>query len=211
MRIPRASGKVSATDFSKGAWAKAKWNHLGGIQLGAVTDKTRFKAVYDSKNIYFAFESDLDQKRTFNVCGQDGPCFGQDCMELLIDPTGTKNVYYHFIANPVPNSRYDEAFGLITDVLDPRYNKPDKAWNGKWDYTTTRKNGKWYLCVTVPYSTLNTKVAEPGTIWTGNFGREAFFYSPAHPKGRIELSLWSPNLETMSFHDRETFGDLIFE
>lgn len=211
MRIPRASGKVSTTDFTKGAWAKAQWQHMGGIQLGAIIDKTRFKAVYDSKNVYFAFESDLAPEKTFNVCGQDGPCYGQDCLELLIDPTGTKNVYYHFIANPVPNSRYDEAFGLITDVLDPRYNKPDKAWNGKWDYTTTRKNGKWYLCVTVPYSTLNTKVAEPGTIWTGNFGREAFFYSPAHPKGRIELSLWSPNLETMSFHDRETFGDLIFE
>ncbi len=211
MRIPRASGKVSATDFSKGTWAKAKWNHLGGIQLGAVTDKTRFKALYDSKNIYFAFESDLDQKKNFNECGQDGPCFGQDCMELLLDPTGTKNVYYHFIANPVANSRYDAAFGLITDVLDPNYNKADKSWNGQWEYATSRKNGKWYLMVTVPFATLNTKPAVPGTVWTGNFGREAFSYPAGASKRQIELTLWSPNLETMSFHDREAFGDLIFE
>lgn len=211
MRVARAVGKISATDFTSGAWAKAKWNHLGGIQLGEITAKTRFKAIYDNKNIYVAFESDLDDKKKFIVSGYDGPCFNQDCMELFLDPTGVKNVYYHFIANPIANSCYDAAFGLITDVLDPGYNKPDKNWNGKWTYQNTRKNGKWYMLITVPFTTLNTKPAVPGTIWTGNFGREAYFYTPDRPKGRIELSVWSPNLETMTFHDRETFGDLIFE
>ena len=210
MRVAKAAGPISTSDFNSGAWAKAQWNHLGGIQLGAIKDKTRFKMIYDDKNVYIGFESDLDPaKKEFTVCGQDGPCFGQDCMEVMLDPTGTKNVYYHFIANPVPNSRYDAAFGLITDVLDPGYNKPDKTWNGKWEYVNTRKGGKWYIMFTVPYSTLNTKPAVPGTTWCANFGREAFYYTT--PKGIIELSLWSPNLETMTFHDRESFGDLIFE
>ena len=109
---------------------------------------------------------------------------------------------------PIPNSSYDAAFGLITDVLDPRYNKDDRGWNGKWDYKTSRKGDKCYVMVTVPFKTLNTAPATKGTIWAGNFGREAFFYPPAKVP---ELSLWSPNLETMSFHDREALGDLIFD
>ena len=208
MRIPRAVGKISTTDFNKGAWAKAKWYSMNGIQLGAVTEKTRFKAVYDAKHVYFAFESDVAPDKKFNALGKDGVCWGQDCMELILDPTGTRNIYYHLIVNPIENSYYDEAFGLITDELHPSYNKPDGSWNTKWSYTTKRVGGKWYLCFKIPFVSFNVPPASPGTIWYGNFGREAFF---GGVRGKLELSLWSPNLETMSFHDRETFGDLIFE
>ena len=208
MHIPRASGPVSSTDFESGAWAKAKWQQINGIQLGAVKSKSRVKALYDAKNFYVAFEIDVDPRKTFTPCGHDGPCWGQDCVELMLDPTGTRNVYYHLIMNPVPNSSYDAAFGLITDVLDPRYNKDDRGWNGKWEYKATRKGDKCYVMVTVPFTTLNTAPATKGTIWAGNFGREAFFYPPVKVP---ELSLWSPNLETMSFHDREALGDWIFD
>ena len=213
LRIPRAEGKVSSVDFNSGAWKKAQWNYMGGIQLGVVKEKTRFKLLYDKKNVYVAFESDLHPDKSFVNYGYDGPCYNQDCLDIVLDPTGSKSVNYHFIANPIPNSRYDEAYGLVTDVLDPMYNKRDKAWNGKWSYDTTRKNGKWYLMVTIPYTTLNTKPAVAGTIWCGNFGREAFEIPEKGKRGRghAELSLWSPNLETMTFHDQETFGDLIFE
>ena len=209
LRIPKAAGRVSTTDFNTGAWKKAKWQNMNGIQLGAITEKTRFKAVYDAKNVYFAFESDVAPQKKFTALGKDGICWGQDCMELILDPTGTRNVYYHLMANPIENSYYDEAFGLITDELNPLYNKPDGSWNSsKWSYTTRRKGGKWYICFKVPFAAFNVPPATSGTIWYGNFGREAFF---GGKRGKLELSLWSPNLETMSFHDRETFGDLIFE
>jgi len=208
LRIPRATGVVSTTDFTKGSWAKAKWHNMNGIQLGAITEKTRFKALYDAKNVYFAFESDVAPDKKFTALGKDGICWGQDCMELILDPTGTRDIYYHLMVNPIENSYYDEAFGLITDELNPLYNKPDGSWNCKWSYTTRRKGGKWYVCFTIPFASFNVPPAAPGTIWYGNFGREAFF---GGKKGTLELSLWSPNLETMSFHDRETLGDLIFE
>ena len=212
LRIPRAEGKISAVDFNSGAWKKAQWNTMNGIQLGAVTEKTRFKLLYDNTNVYVAFESDLAAVKQFANCGHDGPCFNQDCMDIFLDPTGTKSINYHFIANPIPNSFYDGAYGLITDVLDPGYGKRDKSWNGKWSYETTRKGDKWYLMVTIPFATLNTKPAQPGTIWTGNFGRECFEPNDGKSRAQMrELSLWSPNLETMTFHDQETFGDLIFE
>ena len=208
MHVPRALGPVSSTEFESGAWALSPWQQINGIQLGAVKSKSRVKALYDAKNFYAAFEIDVDPRKTFTPCGHDGPCWGQDCVELMLDPTGTRNVYYHLIMNPIPNSSYDAAFGLITDVLDPRYNKDDRGWNGKWEYKATRKGGKCYVMVTVPFTTLNTAPATKGTIWAGNFGREAFFYPPVKVP---ELSLWSPNLETMSFHDREALGDLIFD
>ncbi len=208
LHIPRVSGKVSTSDFNNGVWKKAKWQNLNGIQLGAVSEKTRFKAVYDAKNVYFAFESDLHPAKKITPLGKDGFCWGQDCMELILDPTGTRNVYYHLIANPIENSSYDEAYGLITDELNPLYNKPDSSWNSKWSYATKRKGDKWYICFIIPFASLNVPPAAPGTIWYGNFGRENFVFGV---RGAPELSLWSPNLETMSFHDTETFGDLIFE
>ncbi len=206
LAIVKADGTLSATDFNSGAWAKTRWHSLNGIQMGEIGEKTRFKVLYDKDNLYFGVESDLPEEREIIPCGQDGPAWRTDSMEFVLDPSGTREQYYHMIYNPAENSTYDAAVGFITDPLDPRYRKADPLWNGKWSYQTSRKNGKWYSLLKVPFATLGVKTPVPGTTWTLNVGRESF-----PKKGNPELSLWSPNLETMSFHDRDSFGEAVFE
>lgn len=206
MEIGKAAAPVSQSfDFNSGAWKQAKWHELNGIQLGAIQEKSRFKAVYDTEAVYFGIETDLPENVKITPCGQDGPCWGQDCLELILDPFGSREKYYHFIFNPVPESRYESATGFITDVLHPEYGKPDVGWNGQWEYFTQRTGNRWYALVKIPFAALGVKTPAPGTHWTLNVGRESF------RTRQPELSSWSPNLETMSFHDRDSFGEAVFE
>ena len=211
LTIKKAVGEVGM-DFAKGAWEKAKWNVLNGIQLGEVSEQTRFKIIYDSENLYIGIESDLPDKRVHRSLGSDGPCWKEDCIEVVLDPAGERLNYYHFIYNPPANSRYDSAVGFIEDVLDPRYNKADVSWNGNWSYKSIRKNNKWYSLMTVPFADLKVKPGS-GMTWTMNVGRE--IHIPAKeagtPKPIRQLGLWAPSLESLGFHDKDCFGEAVFE
>ena len=207
MTIRKAASPVSMKEFNfeSGAWHSAPWNELNGIQLGIIHEKSRFKVLYDDNAIYFAIESELPESIQFTACGQDGPCWRQDCLDLFLDPFGSRERCYHFIFNPVPDSRYDAAAGFITDALHPKYGKDDTSWNGKWEYANLRQGNRWSALVRIPFETLGVRMPEKGTFWTLNVARASLRTRQA------ELSSWSPNLETMSFQDKESFGDAVFE
>ena len=212
MTIKKVKGAVDAQDFNKGAWSNAEWHKLNGIQLGEVSEQTRFKALYDEKNVYFAIETEVPDSRKHKTFGVDGPAWREDALELVLDPSGNRLNYYHFICNPVPNSCYDSAVGFIEDVLDPRYNKADVSWNSKWTYTTLRKNNKWYCLITIPFADMKVKPAS-GAMWTMNLGREIHI-PVGHGRSsdtERELALWAPSLESLSFHDKDSFGEAVFE
>ena len=212
MTIKKAKAPVKFEDFTKGAWADAPWYELKGIQLGEVSEQTRFKMIYDEKNLYLAVESDLPDSRVHTSFGNDGPAWREDAIEVVLDPAGNRSSYYHFIYNPAPNSRYDSAVGFIEDVLDPRYNKADPSWNDNWTYVNKRQNNKWYSMMTIPFADLKVKPA-PGMAWTLNVGREIHIPQATgrSSKSIRELGLWAPSLESLSFHDKDSFGDAVFE
>ena len=210
LTVKKISDTAQFNDFESGVWKVLKWEDLGGIQLGPIVEKTRFKAAYDNKNFYLAVVSDLDPEKTFHSLGKDGPCWRNDCIEVLLDPSGDRQSFYHMIYTPAEESRFDEAFGFITDPLHPLYNKHDTAWNGDWTYKCRREGDKWYSLFTVPFATLKTHVPKPGTTWTLNIGRESRIIGGSGNE-MPELSLWSPNLENAGFHDREAFGEAVFE
>lgn len=205
MTVSRAVGEISAEDFTGGAWQAAAWQEVLGIQLNEVREKTRFKMLYDQEHLYIGVETELPAAVTITPTGRDGSCYTQDCLEVMLDPTGSRERYFHFIFGPVANSCFDAAFGLIDDPLHPNFNQTDRNWNGAWDYSSRRAGDTWYGFFKVPFATLQAAKPLPGTTWTFNLGRESF-----RDKHMVELSLWSPNLETMSFHDRDAFGELIF-
>ena len=197
----------SLNDPDKGAWQKLPYTKLEGIQAGSVKQHTWFKVMYDKKNLYVAFRAELPAKRTYVPQGHDGSAPAKDCLEFFIDPAARKEVYYHFIWNPVPNSTYDAARGLITDPLDPKFNTFDRSWNGKWQVKNFRKGSTWYAVLVLPYTTVKATAPKKGSRWLLNIGRTDYFSAKSEP----ELSLWSPNLENMTFHDPECFGEVIFQ
>jgi hypothetical protein len=115
------------------------------------------------------------------------------------------------IFNPADKSSYDALNSMKRSLLDPRYGKDDTAWDGKWEYKNKidEQSKKWISVVKIPFDTLKVSTPSVGTVWYGNFGREHHI-SRKGAGGVIEYHLWSPNLETISFGDREAFGDIIF-
>ena len=202
--LPYKGGKLD--NVEQGAWKNVPFTRLEGIQGGNVRLNSWFKVMYDKKNLYVAFKAELPAKRTYIPQGHDGSAPAKDCFEFFIDPAGRKEVYYHFIWNPVAKSTYDAARGLITDPLDPKFNTFDRDWNGKWNARSYRKGNIWYSVLTLPHSTIKASAPKKGNRWLLNVGRTDYF----SPKFSPELSLWSPNLENMTFHDPECFGELIF-
>jgi hypothetical protein len=182
------------------------------IGMGELKNATTFKVAYDEKNLYFGFDCALDSADQLKITpfGRDGAVWRAECLEILIDPFGTREKYYHFIFNPVPNSCYDARAGFIDDPLDPRATQGDPSWNGDWQYLAQvdAPGKRWTAEVKLPFSALGVETPKPGTMWHMNLGRE----SPAPgDREKLELSLWSPNLEERSFHSKAAFGDLVFE
>jgi len=210
LTIYKAAGAIPINaNFDSGIWKTIPYQSMGEIQMGQLQEQTRFKMAYDTNNLYIAFNCTLPVgKMKFFPVGRDGSAWGQECMEIFIDPFASREKNYHFIFNPVKNSYYDAARGFIEDQLDPQYDKNDASWNGKWYYYNwlDQKNNKWKALVKIPFKSLKLTSPGKGTTWLMNIGRE--HYIPGTKK--LELSLWSPNLEAMNFHEKEAFGEVVF-
>ena len=194
-------------DLNKGAWKDVEFHNINEIQMGALQKETKFKILYDKENIYVGIVAEINPEQKFTPMGRDGGAFREDCVEMLLDPWGNREKYYHFICNPVENSFYDAAVAFITDPIDPRFGKPDKTWNGDWEYRGVIRNDVWTVIIKIPFKTLGVQCPSKGDSWCGNISRTHYL----DDKGAHEYSLWSPNLETLSFHEKDTFGEFKFE
>ena len=192
-------------DFAVGSG----WSELGGITMEKVAMNARFKALYDERALYVLVESDIVEGGAALSISHDGPVWNDDCVDILMAPGTTRDVYYHFIYGMNPGSRYDNATGLIKDMLDPLYGKADVTWNGKgWHTQNIREGGKWRTIATFPYSDFAVEAPNPGDSWFINVGRIA-----KTGEGRKEetLMLWSPNVESRSMVAPNAMGRLIFK
>lgn len=207
MTVPFLASKPNM-EFSSGVWNDIPWETLTEIQLNPTLTKSVFKLGFDNDNFYVAVESSLPAARKYVQLGPDGKCWQFDCMEVIIAPFETRDKYFHFITNPVENSFYESAIGMIEDPLHPLFRGTDVAWNGKWLCQSERDGDIWRLLITVPFSTLGKKPA-PGDRWAFNLCREAF-PDINHSKDKPELSCWSPCFEALTFHETSTFGELRF-
>ena len=186
--------------------ADALWHDVGGMVLGECDYRTKFRCFYDDENFYVEVEAELPDSLAFVPVGHDGTCFRQECLELFIDPLFQKTRCFHFIWNPVEDSCLEEAYGLVSDPLDPEADKFKLDWNGKWDYRVTRGNGRWHSMVSVPFTTLDVKRPLPGTKWHLNLGRETF-----RKAKEVQLQLWSPSMSGRGMRDLEAMGVVEFE
>ena len=205
--VSRAAGDAFNFNFESGDWSKAKWVSMTGIQLTVPSVVTRFKLLYDDKYFYAAFDGELKNFRTYRTLNKDGKCWGQDAFEIMLDPFGDRSRHYHLMFNFVPNSFFDARWGFVNDMLAPNFHTADPDWNGKWDYNIRRHNNRIQAVMRIAFDSMKVPAPCKGTVWTGNFGREEFHPGVKSP----ELILWAPNPEAQNFHDRDKFGELIFQ
>jgi len=210
MTVYKASEKISMDgNLDSGVWKNIPFEQMGEVQMGKTRQKTQFKMTYDNENLYLAFDGTLPPgELKINPCGNDGPCWAQECLEIFLDPYAGKEVFYHFIFNPVPDSRYDAISSLLIDPLDPGYGKDNPSWNAEWEYANYIDSSKnqWKALVKIPFKSLGIKTPGNGATWFINAAREHHIPGTKN----IEYHLWSPNLETINFCDREAFGEIVF-
>ena len=211
---PRVEGIVLDGRLDEAAWQGRGAEELGEIGMGKLKNATRFLVGYDAANLYFGITCEVDSLDALDAVkplGRDGAAHTQEDVEIMLDAQGLRERYCHLVFNPVALSTFDRRFGYIQDPFHPLYNKPDASWNGTWEYAVAvdRERKRWTAEVRVPFATLESEPPTPGTIWTMNLGRTEWPLGPGkHP---YVLSLWSPNLESRSFHDRGAFGEVVFK
>lgn len=213
-KIAPISGITLDGVIDEPAWEQRPSEDLNEIGLGVLENATTFRMGYDDEAMYFAFtcEQADAEKLDVSAVGPDGKAYQNECIELTLDPFGQREKYYHFIFAPVANSYYDARIGFIDDPVHPLYGRADKSWNGDWQYAARIdvENDRWIAEVRIPYATLGVERPQPGATWTMNLGREN--YPPGGVRhGQPALSLWSPNLESRSFHETSAFGTLLFQ
>lgn len=210
LEILPANGKVTFDDFEKGVWKKAQWHKLGGIQLEPLSEQTWFKMLYDKENLYVAVKAELKGNRKTTAVGRDGVFWRQNAIELFLDPKGEREICYHLAWNPVADSYWDAAKGLITDPLHPDYGKNLKSWNGDWRYMNRHEKDMWYSMAVIPFKNFGVKVV-PGVVWTLNVGREIRYPAEHTATDMDQLGLWAPNLSSRIFADINAFGEAVFK
>ena len=201
----RTDAKPTFAEFE----SAAGWHELGGISMERVPVKARFKTMYDGENVYFLCESDLADGVTPRAFPRDGGVWTDDCVDMVVAPGDSRDVFYHFIYGVDPESRYDEATGLITDPLDPGYGREDESWNGRgWRTESRRADGKWRSIATFPYSDFGVAAPKPGDKWFINVGRIA---KAGANRDEEVLMLWSPNVESRTMFSPGAMGRLVFK
>ncbi|MDD5597598.1 MAG: hypothetical protein PHV82_06615 [Victivallaceae bacterium] len=154
-----------------------------------VTEKTIAYAGYDDDGFYFAFDCKESQinKLHKKVTRNDFHLFGDDCLEIFLEPGQVPGRYYHFMVNPIA-TRQDE-------VVVP--GNVDINWTKQWHAKTRIGNDKWTVEVFIPFYVFEYPAAS-NLSWKINLCRSQ------RPKG--ELSALFPTFG--GFHAEDKFGKL---
>ncbi len=150
--------------------------------------QTSFRSLWDDKYLYFGITCDepmMDKLSPVVFARDEHAVFGNETIELFIDPDHTHDVYYQLAMNAGP-SLYD---GRGEDVV----------WNSDTIVKSSLGKDGWVLEIAVPWSSLASKPA-PGKLVGFNVCRDRNL-------GDKEWTNWS---RTMSgFHDPIRFAHLV--
>lgn len=170
-----------------------------------LTRQTTVQARYDRERLYLRFMAELPgDLASFDPIPADGNAADREALDIVFDPFGARERFYHFVVGPDSEPRYDAARGFITDPVHPLFGRDDPAWSGDWSYATHRDpgTGRWVALLSIPFATLDVDPPVEGSIWYGNFGR-------THVAGgdRVETAVWSPARRVA---EPDTFGAIVF-
>lgn len=178
-------------------WEPGPWyTHftLSGEGLKAAEAQTRFTIAFGPTHLHFAaecFEPNMSKLVT-RVTERDGNVFRDDCVELMLDPTGNRGDYYHLVVNPL---------GAVYDAqLTEGGKKRSTAWDCSPQVAAARGERSWTVEMAIPLRDLNGSKETSGD-WAFNVARE-------RKAGREELSSFVSTVGRPGFHQVDLYATL---
>ena len=174
-------------DLSEACWAPA--NAVSGFVLadgsGLPERGTRAWVACDAGALYFAFrcEKKPGDRLRKSVTKRDGVVWGDDEVEVFLNPGGDGGDYYQFIVNPL-GTRYDS-------------HRTDAGWNADWRAAAKDARDAWTVEMAIPVAGLPLDLTV-GKAWCANLGRG--------DKAAGQASSWSCAFG--GFHSPGRFGRL---
>jgi len=196
---PQIDGRLD--DVWKGATPRPVLG-IGGAPLKVATT---VRLLYDSSNLYIAFECHepaVEKMRT-DPKGHDADIWNLECVEVFLDPAERRTRYLHFIVGSAPGARYDARKGYSPDKGAAEDTTWDPAWTSGIHIDKDAK--RWTAEIALPFTSLGVAAPQPGTRWAVNFGRERYV-GDRQP----QLFLWSPNDLGAGFCEPLCFGEVVF-
>ncbi len=191
----RASGPVSIDgNLSDAAWAKVPVTTGFHTAAGNLAEQQTFvKMLYDKDALVIGMEMMEPTPKAMEVSEtqRDGRVWGEDSVELFIDPERSGSSYYHIVFN---------ALGTIYDAACVEGGKMDRAFNGNYEIRTKVLEDRWIAEVRIPFVAFKTEAAE-GSAWKMNIGRTRSVKGAA-----VENSSWTDG----RFHQVNSFRTVVF-
>ncbi|MFA5857577.1 MAG: beta-galactosidase trimerization domain-containing protein [Elusimicrobiota bacterium] len=148
-------------------------------------------AVYDSTNLYFGLIC-ADEDTSKIICkttARDGRVWGDDSIELMIDPSNGKKCAYHIIIN---------TRGIIYDEQIIAGGK-DITWDSGAEIKTVIAKSLWYMELRIPFTSMNT-TPQPGEVYNLFIGRN-------YPRAGKAVTNWPGIIGQVM--DMEKYGEVL--
>ena len=171
-------------------WAAAKRHVLCSTNGGATHHKTEVRFAATPKGLLIGARAAAPGKEPLGgERDRDaGAVFGDDSLEVFVDPVGEGREYYQFVSN---------AYGAQFDQKCRTGRGVDPKWNGQWAVATKIQDGLWTAEALIPFSDLFPGDAFPdGSAIRVNVCRNV--------QPTKELQNWSPTYGV--FHSPDRFG-----
>lgn len=164
--------------------------------------KTTVRGTWDEKYLYLSFECkepEIDKLSFANRKADDPLIWKDSSVEIFLNPTGDRQIFYHLIINPK---------GVLSDqkiVFNKTGSKKyDWNWNSGAKVKTNVNKSSWTVEVRIPFATLGIPNATGSSI-VANFNRSRNLKGVKRKENQFYS--WSPYLKK-SFHDIDWFGQI---
>ena len=156
------------------AWAATKAHHLRhSLTKEAPTVDTQFRILCDGYAICFGVVCEQENMAGLKAerTERDSSVWGDDCVEIFVDPAGEGEEYFQFVVN---------SLGTFFDARYLGGRNQDAKWNAEGVRSAGHRSGQsWSIEVVLPIHNFTVPQAESltpedvsGSSWSVNVGRE---------------------------------------
>jgi hypothetical protein len=177
------------------AWKTAASSDKFSLKEGSKAQgKTKLYVTRDDNALYIGVEC-FDSEAALKALKADAKehdadgIWGDDALEIFIDPSGKRETYYQLIVN---------CKGVVWDAWHEVPGNPDKSWNPDVKVATQVGKESWTCEIALPFAAL-THSPKSEANWAFNVTR--------HRPAVGELTFWSP-VYNDSNHRPDRFGKL---